>query len=455
MYKLRPHQKGIIKEELKRNNLLIVSPMGSGKTGSTLVAVSTLILRAYSDSAPNAKTHSRVKNILIIAPKRVATSVWVQEAENNDMGLNIRFCQKALDVKLFLLEHESHHVAVCSVTRIDEIPHKCWDMVVIDESTMFGNKMSKRSKEARRLCNGVPRRVLLTGTPIHGGYEKLWHQIFLLDGGLALGKSLTAFRAKYMRIKYAVKGVVTVWEVNPFMIAQIQADIKHLIYVVRDSVKMPDALYKNIYINLPMKRQLEYDTFERDSILGFTEERGSSVDATDKTLVAFAASSRGVKLRQLASGCVYADDTNTTYSITHREKIEAIKELHNSLDSPLLVVYAFQSELKSLKNEFSKARKLDTDEDINDWNAGKIPIALAHPASVGHGLNLQFGGHVVVWYSLTYDAELYAQTNKRLDRTGQKDIVSILHLIAKGTIEEKILKVLQKKEVTAEEFTQL
>lgn len=463
MYTLRQYQKNIIKEELIRPHLLVVAPMGAGKTGSTLVAMSTLIVRACSDAASNAITQERVKNVLIIAPKRVATSVWVQESDDNDMGLNIRFCKLAIDIKLFLLEPDSHHVAVCSVTRIDEIPHGCWDMVIIDESTMFGNKMSKRSKEARRICKGVKRRVLLTGTPIHGGYEKLWHQIFLLDGGAALGKSLTKFREKYMTIKYSVKGVVTVWQINPQMVQQLHQDIKHLVYVVRDNVKMPDALYKNIYVNLPSKRQLEYDTFERDSIMDFKEERMKNDSderrekymREDKTLVAFAASSRGTKLRQLASGCVYADDTNTTYSITHKEKIEAIRELQNSIDSPMLVVYAFQSELKELKNVFPKSRKLDKDKDIQDWNAGKIPIALAHPASIGHGLNLQFGGHVVIWYSLTYDAELYAQTNKRLDRPGQKNIVSILHLIAKGTIEEKILKVLRGKERLAEQFNKM
>lgn len=454
MYELRSYQKNIIREELERNNVLIVSPMGSGKTLSTLVATASLILRANNASSSNANTHG-VKNVLIIAPKRVANSVWAQEASGADMGINIRVCKLALDIKLFLMQPASHHVAVCSVTRIDEIPHGCWDMIIIDESTLFGNKMSKRSKEARRLCNGVPRRILLTGTPIHGGYEKLWHQIFLLDGGKALGKSLTAFREKYMRIKYSMKGVVTIWEINPPMIPQLLNDVKHLVYVVRDSIKMPDALYKNIYVELPHKRALEYQEFEQNSIVEFTAQNGCNPYTDAKTLAAFAASTRGIKLQQLASGCVYADETKITFSITHNEKIEALRELYDTLESPLLVVYAFQSELKTLKNVFPKARTLDTTEDIEDWNKRKIPMALVHPASVGHGLNLQFGGWVVVWYSLTYNAELYSQTNKRLDRSGQTEIVSILHLIARGTIDEKVLKVLQAKEILAESFNQM
>jgi len=452
MYKLDPHQKNIIKEVLNRPHCLVVAPMGSGKTVSTLVALTTLILRSNFDPAPYDMTQESIKNVLIIAPKRVAHSVWVQESEDCDMGLNIRFCKLALDIKMFLLEPETHHVAVCSVTRIDEIPHGCWDMVIIDESTLFGNKMSKRSKEVRRICKQVKRRVLLTGTPVHGGYEKLWHQIFLLDGGKALGTSLTKFREKFMRVKYTVKGVVTIWEMNPQTLLELHNSIRHLVYVVRDSVKMPEALYKTIHVDLPIKRRAEYDEFERESILDFKEDSG---ELTDKTLVAFAASSRGIKLRQLASGCVYADETNTTFSVTHKEKIEALKELRSLVDSPLLVVYAFQSELTTLRKTFPDAKKLDTDQDIKDWNAKKIPVALVHPASVGHGLNLQFGGYTVVWYSLTYDAELYAQVNKRLDRRGQTFIVSILHLIARGTIEEKILKVLRKKESIAEEFNSI
>lgn len=447
MYELQPHHKSIIKNEVERKNLLLVSPMGSGKTLSTLLAMATLIVR--SASAPNVQTHGSTKTILIIAPKRVARSVWEQESAKQGVGLNIRFCDKALDIKLFLLEPLDHRVVVCSVTKIHEIPHGCWDMVVIDESTLFGNKMSKRSKEARR----VDRRVLLTGTPIHGGYEKIWHQIFLLDGGKALGKSLTKFREKYQRVKYNLKGVVTLWEMNPAMIQTLYDDIKHLIFVVKDAVQMPPVIYKTVYVELPSKRAREYEQFERDSVLNFQEETGKTLNS--KTLVAFAASSRGIKLRQLASGCVYADETNTTYSITHTEKIEQLKEIQNSLDSPLLVVYAFQSELKELKNAFPKARQLNTNKDIEDWNNKSIPIALVHPASVGHGLNLQFGGHVLIYFSGTYDAELYAQTNKRLDRPGQEEIVSIIHLIARGTIDEKMLKMIQKKENVADEFLKL
>lgn len=442
MIELREYQKAIVRAEVENKHLLVVAPMGSGKTLSTLTALAALIYR------------EGLTNVLIIAPKRVAKSVWVQEALGYGMGLNARFCERAVDVKLFLLEPANHRVCVCSVTRIEEIPHGFWDMVIVDESTLFGNKKAKRSKEARRVCNKVPRRLLLTGTPIHGGYEKLWHQVFLLDGGKALGKTLTEFRQKYMQIKYQMHGVVTVHEINPAMLPQLTDDVKSLVYVVKDNAKLPPLIYKNIYVDLPTHRRDEYDEFERTSVIAFREEKGMSAYSTNKTLVAFAASARGIKLRQLASGCVYADETNKTYSVTHKEKIEALKEVVEAVDRGVLVAYCFKSEYEELKRAFPTARRIETVKDIEDWNAGRIPVALVHPASVGHGLNLQFGGDVAVWYSLTYDAELYAQFNKRIHRPGQVgETVSVLHLITRSTIDEKILKALQHKEANAEAFS--
>ncbi len=267
MIELRDSQKQMVSEIVRRPNLLVSSPMGSGKTLATLTALDTLIFR------------EGVRNVLIIAPKRVARSVWVQEARKYNMGLNCRFCDRALDFKLFLMEPTAHHVAVASVTKIDEIPHGCWDMVIVDESTLFGNKMAKRSREARRIMNRVPRRVLLTGTAVHRGYEKLWHQIFLLDGGAALGKSLTSFRSTYMRIKYQVNGVVTVWEINPDMLPILHNRVRDLVYVPGVDVELPPVFYKNIYVELPEKRMREYKAFEVNSVIEFAEDGANAEGA--------------------------------------------------------------------------------------------------------------------------------------------------------------------------------
>ena len=231
------------------------------------------------------------------------------------------------------------------------------------------------------------------------------------------------------------------------------SDCRHLVYIVKNSVALPECLYKNVYIDLPKRRMTEYKTFEETNVLAFEKENGGKPYGGDeKTFLAFSRTSLGMKLRQFASGCVYLDDTNETYDVVHTEKIEALKDLRESYDGGMLVAYGFKSEYEELKKAFPTARRLDTPQDIADWNARKIGMALVHPASVGHGLNLQFGGSVVVWYSLTYDAELYAQLNKRLHRSGQKETVSIIHLIARGTIDEKVLKILQRKESDAETF---
>lgn len=444
MVQLREYQKKIVSTIVNQKNVLIVAPMGAGKTLSTLTALATLIARGEIETA------------LILAPKRVAMSVWAQEAERHELGLNIQYCKTALDVKLFLLSPATHHIAVCSVTRISEIPHGCWDCVIMDESTLFKHKSSNRSKEARRICNKVPRRIELSGTPVHNGLEGLWHQCFLLDGGKSLGKSLTAFRQTYCREKFKVNGVVSVYEVMPERIPYLMRDCKDLVYIVRNNAELPPMLYKDVFVELPKKTLKAYKDFEDTNVIKFVEDGNGNPYKSEKSLLAFCRASLGAKLRQFASGFIYADDDNhKVWERVHTEKLAALKELTEGFDGGILVAYQFQSEYEEIKNAFPMARRIETEQDIEDWNNGDIPIALVHPMSAGHGLNLQFGGHVLVWYSLTYDAELYAQLNKRLHRSGQRETVSIVHLIAKDTIDERILKVLQQKENVADSFVSM
>ena len=439
----------MVREIVTRKRLLIVSPMGSGKTLASLFAMAKLTLSGEA------------RNILVIAPLRVASSVWQQENEKYGIGLNVRYCKTALDIKLFLLSPGTH-VCVASVSRIEEIPHKCWDAVFLDESTLYGNKSSKRSKEARRICNRVPYRVLLTGTPIHGGYEKLFHQMFLVDGGEALGRTLTSFLASFMRVKFKLNAVVSVYEIDPFHISTIMERIKPSVLILKDVVKLPPLFVKNIYVDLPKVRLEEYKQFQKDSIIAFKAETGSDPLNSEKALIAFSKTTMGMKLRQLASGAVYTNDPterwspptkmNGVYSVTHRAKMDCVKEIYEAAGRGVMVVYQFKSELEELRKTFPEAKTLDSEAEIAAWNAGKIPMILVHPASAGWGLNLQFGGNIIVWFSLTYDAELYAQLNKRLYRSGQTESVSLVHIIAKGTIDERILLVLINKEKTAKEF---
>lgn len=442
MLKLLPRQLKIVDAITTRKQVLVVAPMGAGKTLATLASIASMI---YSE---------RVKHILIVGPKRVASSVWEQEAEAFNLGLHIKYCKNRADLLLFLNDGASHHICVYSVTRIEEVPHGFWDVVIMDESTLFKNHKAKRSKEIRRICNKVPCRVELSGTPIHNGYEGLWHQCFLLDGGKALGKTLGEFRRRYMIEAYKVNGVVSIYKIDPQRISQLIEDCRHLIFVVADEIDLPPILEKTVRVKMPAMRQKQYKQFEQDYIVQFERETSKSAFSTTENIVAFSRVSLGMKLRQFASGFMYNDDSHETWIEVHREKIEALRELHETHDGPILVTYQFQSEYAELLKAFPAARRLQTNADIEDWNARRIPIGLVHPMSCGHGLNLQKGGCVLVWFSLTYDAELYAQLNKRLHRPGQRDTVSVIHLIAEGTIDEKLLKILHAKEDHAKRFEQ-
>lgn len=423
-----------------RRRIMIVAPMGAGKTLATLHALEQL---------------PELRRVLVIAPKRVAQSVWVQEAEKFQSSLHVRFCLRALDVKLFLMEPSDRKLCVCSVTRIGEIPHGCWDAVILDESTLFKHPRSIRSKQARRICNKVPYRILLTGTPIHNGYEGLWHQCLLVDGGAALGRSLTEFRRRYERVKFQVNGVVSVYEVDPQKTHLLAQDCRPIVCVVRNYVALPPILYKTIAVALPDAVLARYKDFEASSVLTYREQTGTDAfDGKERTLIAFSRASLGLKLRQFASGFLYTDEQCVQYQRLHRAKIETLRDIAEAQDRPILVAYQFRSELAELQASFPRSRTLDTAADIEEWNAGCIPMGLVHPQSCGHGLNLQDGGCTLVWFSLTYDAELYAQLNKRLHRRGQCDTVSILHLVAAATIDERIMKVLLKKQTEANMFNE-
>lgn len=441
---LRDYQCDMVNAIKARRQLLVVAPMGAGKTLATLTAIYEL----------TKSTASRVRRVLILAPKRVAQCVWVQESQQFfGTSLNIRYCERAADVKLHLITPAPHHIAVCSVTRIDELPHGCWDMVVMDESTLFKHKRANRSTEARRICNGVVRRVALTGTPIHNGHEGLWHQCFLLDAGKALGRTLTEFRNRYEYIKYRVNGVVSVYELDPARFPALLRDVRPLVHVVNPTIDLPECLYKTVRIEMPEAQMKQYRKFEAENVTTFEEQTGTQAYSEDpKTLVAFSRTSLGMKLRQFASGLVYTDESHKSYTVAHTAKLTFLKDFAGTVDGNIIVMYQFQSELAELKKTFPAGRQLTDDKDVEDWNKGKIRVAFAHPASIGHGLNLQFGGHTMIWFSLTYDAELYAQANKRLHRSGQSQPVSIVHLITKDTIEERVLKILQKKEDSAKTF---
>lgn len=414
---------------------------GMGKSATTLTAIMDLI-----DSCI-------ISNALIIAPKRVAEVTWKDEIANWEHlnGLTISVIagtakerREAMKKKADIYTIGRDNI-VWLVTELGGVKLP-YDMVVIDELTSFKNSSSKRFRALRKVRKFIPRVVGLTGTPTPQGMIDLFAQMYLIDGGQRLGKTITAYRDRFFKpgkrngdivYEYVLKSPQNETEQQ---ISNLISDIT-ISMKAEDYLKMPDRMPLYDYVELPPKAMEAYRTFEREQIIELIN--------SDEPLTAASAAALSNKLQQMAGGRVYDADRNVID--VHDEKIEKLKEIvEASNGEPVLVAYAFKHEqariMEALK-EF-KPRKLETAHDIADWNAGKAPLMVAHPASVGHGINIQKGGHILVWFGNTWSLELYQQFNARLYRQGQLKPVMIHHIVAKGTIDEKIIKALSGKKET-------
>lgn len=414
---------------------------GLGKTVSTLTAIKELI-----DSCI-------ISNVLIIAPKRVAEVTWKDEIANWEhlSGLTISVIagtakerRAAIGEKADIYTIGRDNI-VWLVTEMGGVKLP-YDMVVIDELTSFKNSSSKRFRALRKVRKFIPRVVGLTGTPSPNGLIDLFAQMYLIDEGQRLGKSITAYRDRFFKpdkrngdivYSYTLKSPQ---EETEKQISDLIGDIT-ISMEAEDYLKMPDRMPIYDYVELPPKAMEAYTTFEREQVIELIN--------SDTPLTAASAAALGNKLQQMAGGRVYDEDKKVID--VHDEKIEKLKEIiEASNGEPVLVAYAFKHEqvriMEALK-EF-KPRKLETAQDIADWNEGKAPLMVAHPASVGHGINIQKGGHILVWFGMTWSLELYQQFNARLYRQGQMKPVMIHHIVAKNTIDEKIIKSLDGKRET-------
>jgi len=315
---------------------------------------------------------------------------------------------------------------------------KTWpfDMIVIDELSSFKNPKAERFKALRRVT-GLSRRVVgLTGTPSPNGLIDLWSQIYLLDRGERFGKYITRYREAYFRPGKTNGQVVFTWEPvkgAPEAIYEKLSDLC-LSMTAEQYLKMPDRFDVEYPVELNSGGKQAYERLERDFVLPLLNDTITAQNAAVLT----------GKLLQLANGAIY-DEGGNYYKI-HDAKLDALEDLIEAANGQsVLVYYSFKHDADRILERFPDARLLITAEDVNDWNAGKIPLMLAHPASAGHGLNLQSGGHILIWFGLTWSLELYQQANARLFRQGQKHPVTIYHVIAKGTVDEDVLKVLTKK----------
>lgn len=421
---------------LSHSSAALFIEMGLGKTVVALTALQELIYDRFE-----------VGRTLVIAPKKVAESVWTSEVEKWPHLRNMTVARvlgsekqrlEALKVKadVYVINREN-------VQWLVEWYKEKWpfDTVVIDELSSFKNPTSQRFKALRKV-RGLIRRVIgLTGTPSPNGYMDLWPQLYLLDRGERLGRTISEYRGRYFHPGAHNGYVVYEWVLNDFMDEAIQEKLSDICLSMKasDYIQLPDRLDEVMWLEMRQEVAKKYQVFEKSMVTELGEKE-------------IAAASAGVlvgKLLQFANGALYNDETGTTYETLHEEKIEALEELLEQADEePVLVYYWFHHDLERLLKKFPHAVVLEGSQQVKDWNDKKIRLLLAHPGSAGHGLNLQYGGSILVWFSLTWSLELYQQANARLHRQGQTKPVRIYHLAMKKTVDEDVLKALQAKTIT-------
>lgn len=437
----RPHayQQHCIDQIIRIKKLGLFLDMGLGKTVTTLTAIRELKYDRF-----------QIRKVLVIAPKKVAEGTWTKEKDKWDHTRILRVSPvlgsqtkriRALNTPadIYIINREN----VCWLV---DYYRNAWpfDTVVIDESSSFKSHNTKRFKALAGISPHIDRMVELTGTPSPNGLEDLWSQIYLLDGGERLGKRYTWFRERYFQPdRRGADGMVYSYEAKPGTEQSILEKISDICISMKaeDYLQLPDITYHEIPVELDPKARKAYTELERQMVLALPEEE------TDISVASAAALSN--KLLQLANGAIYDEDRQVHE--VHGCKIEAFLELIESLQGkPALVFYNYQHDreriLNALNGKGLRIRELKTPGDEDDWNARKIDILLAHPASSAYGLNLQQGGNHVVWFGLTWNYELYTQANKRLHRQGQEEKVIIHHLVCTGTRDEDVMEALHRKD---------
>ena len=424
--KLHEYQKYAVEFIVSHEQSAVLLDCGCGKTVIALTAIREL----------------EAKRVLVICPIRVA-QVWVDEIEKWEhlKGLKYSIAVGSASERLTALERE----ADIHIINRDVIPWLVsnvrwkWDMVVIDELSSFKNSQSKRFKALMRVRLYVKRIVGLTGTPSGNGLMDLWSEYRLIDLGERLGRFIGQYRQKYFEPDRTNGVIVYSYKPLPGAEKRIYERIKDITISMRSTelLKMPELISVPYEVRLSAEELEKYDTLKRELVLG-------------EDITASNAAALSVKLSQMANGAVY-DDIGNVKEI-HGRKLDALEDIIEAqCGKPVLVAYWYKHDLKRIRERFTVAERINSTEAIRRWNAGEIPVGLIHPASAGHGINLQAGGNTLVWYGLTWSLELYIQTNARLWRQGQKSgTVVIMHILTKGTIDEEMLKALSRKEVTQE-----
>lgn len=439
---LHSYQKACVQHIIANPYCGVFLDMGLGKTVSTLTAINYLM-----------NDYCEINSVLIIAPKRVAESVWQEEAEKWEHLKNLSF-SKIVGPKLQRLNATRLKADIHIISR-DNIAWLCtlyggrlpFDMVVIDELSSFKSYKSVRFKAMRTARPYIKRFVGLTGTPAPNGLIDLWPQIYLMDRGDRLEKTITRYREKYFRPERTNGHIVYSYRLLSDSEQAIHKKIQDICISMRadDYLEMP--MRTDNYINLKMPNSLKkrYDDFEKNKVLDLLSHNDSENELNEISAINAAALSN--KLLQFANGAIY--DENKNIFPIHDIKLEALKEIvENSNGQSVLIAWTYQFDRDRILGYLKeyKPRELKTKKDIDDWNNNKIQVMLAHPASAGHGLNLQAGGNIIVWFGQTWSLELYQQFNARLYRQGQQNHVIIHHLILLGTHDEDVVKALKNKD---------
>jgi len=409
--------------------------LGLGKTITTLTAITDLL-----DSLTVCK-------VLIIAPLRVANSVWHTEAKRwthtKDLIFSIVTGSEKERISALFKSADIYVINRENVQWLVEHYKTKWpyDLVVIDESSSFKSASSQRFKALKKVRTLTDRMVQLTGTPSPNGLIDVWSQMFLLDGGERLGKTMSAYKMRFFQTGhngYTLKPVNNADKIIHRLIDDMVISLN-----VDDYLQMPERIDTVMRVNMPLARLAEYKQLERDFIM----------QINDAEIVAYNAATLAGKLLQYCNGAMYTDELKNWTEI-HTAKLDALDEiLEDNQDENLLIAYNYKTDLIRLKARYPDAVVLDNDPDIiTRWNNGEIKMLLAHPASAGHGLNLQHGGSIIVWFGLNWSLELYQQFNGRLHRQGQTKPVRIVHIVADGCIDDKVMRAIENKAQTQQEL---
>lgn len=435
-FKPKEYQKYCIERAIAEPELGLWIRPGLGKTVITLMAIKELVYRRFS-----------VSKVLIIAPKKVAEATWTAEAlkwdDTRDMSMSLvmgtpkqRLSALNESVNIFVINRDN-------VKWLVEHYKNDWpfDMVVLDESSSFKNPQAKRFKALAAVRPHIKRIIELTGTPRANSLMDVWAQVYLLDGGKRLEDNFYKFRNRYFNPDYSHNGVVYSYSPKKGSEAKITSLISDICITLseKDYLDLPDLIERDVPVRLSDAGRKAYDTMERQMLL----------EVDDDEITAFSAAALSGKLLQLANGAVYDEDRGV--HIVHDDKLERLTELMEELNGEnALIFYNFVHDkdriIKTFEKQKINCRVLEGKRDIEDWNKGKINALLTHPASSAYGLNIQEGGHHVIWFGLTWNYEHYDQAVKRLHRQGQSEPVIVHRLLTLNSRDEDVAKAQVKKE---------